>query len=313
MKQAPAPRDCPPITKTDLRPGDVLLSYGSDDWIDRLITKLDDGIYSHAAVWDGVCVVEATLRGVLRTTLEDEETQAYLDAYRWQSMPPDVHPLGEDGYPFPPVTQQADQIAAQGPKYSYHKLMLAAVVIAMSKLPATAERREAVRRVLSKIEAWIEEYIKPDTRGMTCTEVVSTSYWKAVPQGKYAVNVRIDGSRDSQLVAAVAQLAQGAKVPRAASEYEELKRRCFTRFLQAARDVKPDQLTRFAAAHSRAFKGRQPIVVPAGGEDLPLALITPRDFQRSPDLKCIGRLPHRPGSASPDTTPDDLSRLLGKL
>src|SRR5713226_2783723 len=141
-----APPDCPPITKTDLRPGDVLLSFGDlNDWIDRLIIKLDDGIYSHAAVWDGTCVVEATLRGVLRTTLEDEETQAYLDAYRWQPSPPDGHVLGDGLYPSQPVTDEADRIAKSGAKYSYHKMILAALVVGVSKIQVDAQTRALVR------------------------------------------------------------------------------------------------------------------------------------------------------------------------
>ncbi len=57
MAAIAAPPNCPRISDSDLRPGDVLLSYGSGDWIDKLIVLLDDGIYSHAAVWDGTCVI----------------------------------------------------------------------------------------------------------------------------------------------------------------------------------------------------------------------------------------------------------------
>ncbi len=60
MKQAPAPRDCPPITKTALRPGDVLLSSGSDDWINRLFPKRYAGMDTNAAVWDELCELVGT-------------------------------------------------------------------------------------------------------------------------------------------------------------------------------------------------------------------------------------------------------------
>ncbi|HVH09469.1 MAG TPA: hypothetical protein VM736_06705 [Gemmatimonadales bacterium] len=291
----------------------MLLSYGSDsDWIDRVIVKLDDGIYSHAAVWDGECVVEATTRGVLRTTLEDEETQQYLDAYRWQPSPPNGHVLGDTDYPSEPVTHEADTIAASGAKYSYHKLMLAALVIGVSKVPPDPITRTFVRKVLNQFAKWVLALEKDGKRGMTCTEVVSTTFWDASPQRRYAINIRVDGSRDSEAIRAVAGGPRGQLARRAVSGYERDKRKCLALFLKGASSLSRDTLRRWGEAQADALK-LGPRVTQGGGPDVPLACVTPRDLQRSPDLKCIGRLPHRPGAASSDTTPADLSRVLGRL
>lgn len=304
-----APPDCPPITKTDLRPGDVLLSFGDpNDWIDRLIIKLDDGIYSHAAVWDGTGVVEATLRGVLRTTLEDEEKQAYLDAYRWQPSPPDGHVLGDAAYPYQPVTDEADKIAQSGAKYSYHKLMLAALVIGVSKIQVDAKTRALVRTLVNKVAAWVLAHEK---HGMTCTEVVSTTFWVASPDRRYAIDILVDGSRDFE---AIEDVAAGLSGPRAKllSDYERDKRNLLELFLNASSSLQRDAFKAWADAQAGALK-LGPRLTKAGGPDVPLACVTPRDLQRSPDLKCVGRLPHRPQAAPSDTTHGDASRVLGRL
>ena len=312
-----APPDCPPISKTDLRPGDVLLSLGNpDDWIDRLITEFDDGIYSHSAVWDGECVVEATLRGVLRTTLEDEETQGHLDAYRWHPSPPNGHVLGDPEYPYQPVTEQADKIAKSGAKYSYNKLLLAALVIGASKVPANPIMRALVRKLLSKLAAWVLALEKEGRRGMTCTEVVSSSFWDASPDRRYAINILVDGSRDFEAIGDVAG-PLGPRAKRLLSAFERDKRKCLELFLRAASSLQRDAFKAWADAQTSALQFG-PRAVQGGGPSVPLACVTPRDLQRSPDLKCVGRLPHRTGAASPDTmpsdtTPSDLSRVLGRL
>ena len=291
---AAAPADCPPIDKKDLRPGDVLLSFGDPgDWIDCLIAKLDDGIYSHAAVWDGTSVVEATLRGVLRTTIEDEETQAHLDAYRWQPSPPDGHELGDGKYPYRPVTDEADKIAQSGTKYSYDKLMLAALVIGISKVPVDAKTRALVRTLANKIAAWVLAHEK---QGMTCTEVVSTSFWDASADRCYAIDILVDGSRDFEAIGAVAAGPRGPRAKRPLSGYERDKRKCLELFLKAASSLQRDAFKAWAEAQAGALKFG-PRAAQGGGPDVPLACVTPRDLQRSPDLKCIGRLPHLPGAA----------------
>lgn len=291
----------------------MLLSYGSDnDWKDRLIIKLDNGIYSHAAVWDGECVVEATLHGVWRTTLEDEETQAYLDAYRWRPSPPNGHVLGDTDYPYEPVTQEADTIAASGAKYSYGKLMLAALVIGVSKVPPDSITRALVRKVLNELAAWVLALEKEGKRGTTCTEVVATTFWDASPQRRYAINIRVDGSRDSEAIRAVAAGPRGPRLPGPVSSYERDKRECLALFHKAASSLQRDAFRRWGDAQASALE-RGPRVAQGGGPDVPLACVTPRDLQRSPDLQCVGRLPHRPAAPAPDTTRADLSRLLGRL
>ena len=291
----------------------MLLSFGSDkDWIDRLIRKLDDGIYSHAAVWDGTCVVEATLRGVRRSTLKEEEHQSYIDAYRWQPTPPAGHVLGDTAYPYGPVTAQADKIADAGLGYSYSKLVLAALVIGVSKVPFDAPMRAFVRIVADGLAAWVLDLKKKGKQGMTCTEVVSTTFWDASPDRRYAIDILVDGSRDIETIRAAAEGPRRARARQPVSHDERDKRKCLDLFLQTAPGVRRAALTAWADAQSRALKFG-PHATKGGGPDVPLACVTPHDLQRSPDLKCVGRVSPPPGAALSDTTPADLSRLLGRL
>jgi hypothetical protein len=306
-----APPHCPPITKADLRPGDVLLSFGDPtDWIDRLIIKLDDGIYSHAAVWDGTHVVEATLHGVVRTTLEDEQTQAYLDVYRWQSLPPDVHVLGDPPYPSQPVTDAADKIADSGTQYSYYKLMLAAFVVGVSKIPPDDETRAFVRTLVDKVAAWVLAHEK---HGTTCTEVVATTFWDADASAarRYAIGILVDGSRDFEAIEDVAAGPSGPWANRL-SEYERDKRKLLALFLRASSSMQRGAFKAWADAQAEALK-RGPGLRKGGGPDVPLACVTPRDLERSPNLKCVGRLPHLPKAPPSDTALGDASRVLGRL
>lgn len=287
-----APPDCPPIPESALRPGDVLLSYGSDtDLIDVVIRTLDDGIYSHAAVWDGECVVEATLRGVRRSSLKEEQEQSYIDVYRWRPTPPTAHVLGDAAYPYQPVTAEADKIADARLDYSYSKMVLAGLVIGISKVPLDAEMRGRVRYVANALADWVLSLKKKGKGSMTCTEVVATTFWDASDDRKYAIDIIVDGSRDSDAIRAVAQSPRGPGAKPPVSD-DELKQTCLELFLETAPGVGREALLAWADAQSHALRFGTPL--PTGGRpSVPLACVTPRDLQRSPDLKCVGRLPTR--------------------
>lgn len=70
------------LTESDLQPGDVLLSLGKGDLSDA-IRGLDGGSYSHAAIWSGTDVIEATLPAVHAIPLSESRGKArYIDVYR---------------------------------------------------------------------------------------------------------------------------------------------------------------------------------------------------------------------------------------
>lgn len=283
------------ITQDDLLPGDVLLSFGTGTLSD-MIRILSGGLYSHAAVWDGENVIEATERGVKRDTLQFETTaQVYVDAYRWQPLPPEDHQLGDPAYPSRPVTDQAGAIAAAGPKFAYDELLMAAFVISVSDLPLGPFRALA-REVVWKLDAWVHKHVEGrKKRTMVCTEVVCTSFWQADPNPLYAINIQVGGSRAAQLVAAAsrpsprrAALVKGAIAAPSMSEDEELRRQCARLLLRAAGPSRRKRLRASVAAPRAVAAG--PVLEPAGGPGIPLGCVTPRDLQDSPNLKLVGRL-----------------------
>ena len=197
MPATPAP---PPfLDPSELRPGDVLLSCG-DEALSELIRRLDGGDYSHAAVWDGKCAVDATEKGVVRRDLKkDTDAQWYVDAYRWHSRPPPID-LGEPSYPFQPVIARSDRIVDARTGFAYDELLLGALVIAVSKKPPDRWLRMAVRLLLSRVEQWVHEHIdaRRGTIGMTCSETVAVSFDEAAPP-IYAIEVDLDRDRDYQI------------------------------------------------------------------------------------------------------------------
>ena len=97
---------------SEVKPGDVLLSYG-DGWISDVIRLVGGGLYSHAAFFNGELIVEAGLRGVVSTPLEKEViAQKYVDVYRFKSD------TGMDfsfpDWPADPVVQRANYYLEMG-------------------------------------------------------------------------------------------------------------------------------------------------------------------------------------------------------
>ncbi|MGK7871933.1 MAG: hypothetical protein AB4426_01020 [Xenococcaceae cyanobacterium] len=70
------------VKPNELKPGDVLLSYG-ESWLGDLIRSFEEGDYSHAAFFDGKQIVEAGLGGVVASELEEGiKNTTYIDVYQ---------------------------------------------------------------------------------------------------------------------------------------------------------------------------------------------------------------------------------------
>jgi len=326
---APRPSPFKWITDKDLRPDDVLLSCGQDP-ISMVIRKLAGGSYSHAAVWNGTEVVEATDKGVVgRSLTHDVKKQWYNDAYRWQPQPANGHVFGDATYPYQPVTTQVDALAGAGIKFAYDELLLAAVVIAASKAPRNPLLKIAARLVAAEVAAWIHKNITSGgKRSMMCTEVVSTSFWKAIPNPQYAIKIWIGSARSNLLARAraaaaykgTAQLAaqravaattrQRVIVRQVPSDYEDLQQECAAFVWKAAqgRSWRPSVVLVPPPPRPGA-SGR--ILVSVGTPGVPLAFVTPRDFEKSPSLEFVGRLSEQATPVMPSTALGLLVSSLG--
>jgi len=130
------------ISLEELEPGDVLLSRGVGSLSD-LICSVDGGSYSHAGVWDGQCVVEATLGGIAANPIGHAlESQQYVDVYRFCR---DGSRLGAHEWPAAPVIGQARSFV--GMKYAYADLLLAAVVVALGRRTSLPVMKRALRQL----------------------------------------------------------------------------------------------------------------------------------------------------------------------
>ena len=300
----------PLLPKSALFPGDVLLSCGAGA-LSEMIRRLDGGLYSHAAVWDGECAVDATASGVKRNTLEhDEDEQVFIDAYRWHAALPNADPdLGGAGYPSKPVLDQAAKIVQQGPAFAYDELLLAALVIWLSNRPADKWLRMAARLLFSRFQVWFHERVtKPGKQSMVCSEVVARSFDQAVTPPDYSIKVIVDGSRDPAAIAAAIKAQGGISAdfirplpPAPASSYDALKRRYGEILVSGMTGPEREHLLRFAAANLTT-DSTSVLLMPAGKKDLPPNCVTPHDLQRSPNLRYLGRLSEKPAPNLPSST-----------
>jgi len=272
------PSNPPSITLDDLKPGDVLLSAGSN-WLDTLIKFIDEGDYSHATQYIGKIknpdgkvqhmVVEATESGIkYQSTEADFDAQDLIDAYRYVS--PGGHHFGDDGWPVQPVLDKAKSFV--GAKYAYSELLMGAVAIMASEVPKNKNLKEALRIAIDyvdhKFQKWLDE--NSDKVPMTCVQVVTSAHWLAdsTPANKYGIQVSVDGSRRPP----------GDNLNDQQKAYAELRSRLIKKMQSAFPKFKLAQRTDNDTVHF------------AGSEVLPLGTCTPRDMETSPTLTFVGCL-----------------------
>jgi hypothetical protein len=251
-----------------LRAGDVLLSYGNSR-ISNIIRLIDGGHYSHGALFDGTDIVEAGLRGVVRTPLETEiQVQAYVDAYRFHSDGGD--PLAPPDWPADPIVARAHYYLDKGTPYADNQLYLVGALILL-KRPFNRVEKAALQAVLKEVfELYKCIASGGEAKSVVCSELVYRSFYEALPARKYALTIR----------GAFAPLQAGPldfETPLASqdaytldAEYQDLLDQSEALFHQFNPPPSPPPLT--AAS----------VVAPE--------MVSPHDLERSPNLRRIGRL-----------------------
>jgi len=237
-----------------------------------LIKALAGGFYSHSAVWNGDKVIDATKGGIVHRELEtDMREQWYIDAYRWHSPPPGSQVLGGGSYPCKPVTEEADRIVKEETKFAYDELVMAALVVAATRLAPTEVLRKWTRQIMGGLDLWIHEHITgKGKKTMMCTGVVCNSYWRAKTSPNYAIVLVSDGTLRS-LEEVIARAS--------ASEYAALQ----------------SQLAR--------------MLVSAAEADDKFISVTPCDLERSKSLRFVGRLSEEPKPALEPEMAKDLAEI----
>jgi hypothetical protein len=169
----------------DLKKGDVLLCKG-DGLLSDLIELFDEGTYSHAAIFDGEQVVQATLHGVVRESIDSLKDEVFVDVYRFKK---DNHFLGDKNWPALPVIKEADKIGEEGLKYATDHLILLGILVLTRDIDLPKIEKKILRVILDHATELLFKIMDDGKTPMVCSEVVYRSFSQAVPEGKYTLEI----------------------------------------------------------------------------------------------------------------------------
>ncbi len=169
----------------DLKKGDILLCRG-DGLLSDLIELFDEGTYSHAAIFDGEQVVQATLHGVVRESIDSLKDEVFVDIYRFKK---DNHFLGDQGWSSLPVIEEADKIGKEGLKYATDHLFLLAILVLTRDITLPEVEKKILRVILDHATELLFKIMDDGKKPMVCSEVVYRSFNQAVPKGKYTLEI----------------------------------------------------------------------------------------------------------------------------
>ncbi len=281
-------KDCL-LTRQDLRPGDVLCARGlPEHTISTWICRFDRGSYSHATLWDGERVIEASGdAGAIRASRLEQlvAEHQYTRVYRYFR---NGRCLGDSGLSAEPVTKRAH--AYLGADYPYGALGLIAVLLALGRASGIPEVREFLSTVGDKLARALTQ-TRADLRPMTCSQLVCLAFWEADPVGRsYSLDILYRPST----VARSLEINPGDPEPESSelapgwAELAGLEQRCRRRFLPELLGSPLDgPVSAHTGERALGFTTQQ---VQGGGPRLPALCTTPRDLELSPSLRCMGTL-----------------------
>lgn len=262
------------IDISSLKAGDILLSYG-DGWISDVIRLVDGGKYSHAALFDGEMIVEAGLRGVVKTPVEHEvNAQKYVDVYRFKSDSGNYFSLPD--WPSQPVIDRAHYYWDKGTKYADNQLYLVGVLIVIRKLPYWHIDKSVLRTLLALIFKLFKRIISgKETKSVVCSELVYRSFYEAIPEKKYGLSIKGTLNPLKESLNSIVENDAG-------NEYER----------DAEIDLQIDQLSSmFQEINPELSTADDKIALLKSGNPLVAAeMVSPHDLQVSPNLMKIGRI-----------------------
>lgn len=264
------------LAQSDLRRGDILLSLGGSS-ISDVIHGLDGGWYSHAALWSGVDVIEATDPDVQRNTLEHSIAagRRYLDVYRHRRA----------------TAAQCEQAVEKalhyvGRTYAWGDLLLGGVIVSSGSF--LFRGRELDQRAWLRAMQALNQFLQLDVERagelVTCVELVCRSYLAA----GLSLEIDLQGLRchtGVNVTSAIAELAKH-RISAASKGGED-------DVLETVREFRAKLLQLTGAPPPMLMPSRGPMARGLGsaavvGADWGANLVTPRDLMQSPDLDLIG-------------------------
>lgn len=308
------------LTQSELETGDVFLSLGRGD-LSAGIHRLDGGDYSHAALWSGSSVVEATLPSVRDVALGALTGRSeYVDVYR------------------PNSCRVRDEVIVASRRYlerPYGAVNLATCTLATtitSWLPGDWSKLNVLLGMgeLGRMLGVVSELMKDATRtlSVTCVELVGRAFLESGSPltirldnpGTFEPELFLRAVRDVARRVPKGSIASGSDLGLIASDLQWLSNLQVGQtptHVAAAGEWKPARDGWLASLRAETAEGRaqaemqpnvegrvNPVVpqlleLPAAqirqmellvGVDWPPALLTPRLLQTSPSLTFVGRL-----------------------
>jgi len=177
--------DEPRIGVGELRPGDVLL-YHRSSLLGRVMRVFDGSDVSHAALYLGDGVAEATGAGVqgrsLRVSLGDDPDD-YIAVHRLVDGEP-AHGMGG-------IVRRARAYLAQHLSYGHSTIALIAFLVLTRKVPLTPKVRVLLRLVLDRAAADLLALAKDGSQRLICSELVYRCFTEAgpAPDGPFAIQI----------------------------------------------------------------------------------------------------------------------------
>ncbi len=242
----------------DLRPGDVLLCRGAG-LISDLVVLFDGGTYSHAAFFDGEAVVQATLHGVVRDSIDTLKEEIFVDVFRFKK---DGHLLDSPGWPSGPVVSVADKIGEEGLKYATDHLLILALLTLTRRIPLEPLEKKILRVILDHAANLLFEWMDKGKEPMVCSEVVFRAFKEAAPHDKYTLIIK------GVLFNFLKKLGPSSF---ADDDFGEAQRKFFEAWVKA----------KFSQA---SLPDRLEVIDPAVA-----SCVTPHDLETSPTLFKVGR------------------------
>jgi len=297
MADAIDPENLPELHPGDLRPGDVLLSRGGTRTSD-LICLIDRGDYSHASLWDGANVLEATggnVGKVRESTLSALCGKArYVHAFRptWSDEHGGSRTLGAGGLSPEPLLEVARSYVDQ--RYSMGQLYTIGTLVALGRLTGHPSAQVIFRNIGRELAEALRSYqdLGEEDRPMICSHFVSRCFWEADPSDARTYSLWTVYKPNALMRDAPSRDAVGAALAPLSDEerkhLDELERECRRLLLRQDTRLAPTEFAPSPGSSTTRALGAKPKLVRAGSRELPATCVTPGDLQESPTLRRIG-------------------------